>query len=68
MDPVLMLTPLAIKYADLVIMAAIHKAYQQANSMTEEELDIAIAELEVEAAEHDAWIAERLAMAREEGR
>lgn len=69
--PVLTLTPLAIKYADMVIMAAIHKAYQNADSMTEAELATEIARLE-ERAEgeggHDAWIEEKLAKAREEGR
>ena len=66
--PVLALTPLAIKYADILIMAAIHKIYQQVDSMTEEELDAAIKVKEVSAEVHDAWIAEKLAKAREEGR
>lgn len=66
--PVLTLTPLAIKYADMLIMAAIHKIYQQADSMSDEELTIAIAELETKAEAHDAWIEEKLAKARAEGR
>lgn len=67
MNPI-MLTPLAIKYLDLAIMAAIHKAYQNADGMTDEELTLAIAELEVKATDHDKWLEERLAKAREEGR
>lgn len=66
--PVITLTPLAVKYADMLIMAAIHKAYQAADSMTEEELEVAIAELETRAKDHDAWIEEKLAKARAEGR
>jgi len=66
--PVLTLTPLAVKYADMLIMAAIHKIYQEVDNMTEEELDTAILLKEAEAEEHDAWIAEKLAKAREEGR
>lgn len=68
MSAILTLTPLAIKYADMLIMAAIHKAYQQVDGMTDEELDTAIALKEAEAEGHDAWIAEKLAKAREEGR
>jgi len=66
--PVLTLTPLAVKYADMLIMAAIHKIYQQVDSMTDEELDAAIKVKEVAAEAHDAWIEEKLAKAREEGR
>ena len=66
--PVLTLTPLAIKYADILIMAAIHKIYQQADSMTDEELTAAIAIKEAAAEKHDDWIAEKLAKAKAEGR
>jgi len=66
--PVLTLTPMAIKYADMLIMAAIHKAYQQADGLTDEELTVRIAELEAKAEAHDAWIEEKLAKARAEGR
>lgn len=65
---ILTLTPLAIKYIDLLVMAAIRKGYQDADGMTPEELATATAELEGKADEHDAWIEEKLAKAREEGR
>ena len=61
--PILTLTPLAVKYADMLIMAAIHAAYQEVDGMTDEELDVAIAAKEAEAEGHDAWIAEKLAKA-----
>ena len=68
MDPILTLTPLAVKYIDLLVMAAIRKGYQDADSMTPEEMAAAIAELEGKAEEHDKWVEEKLAKAREEGR
>ena len=68
MSAILTLSPLAIKYADILIMAAIHKAYQTVDGMTDEELDAAIKVKEASAEVHDAWIEEKLAKAREEGR
>jgi hypothetical protein len=64
----LTLSPLAIKYADILIMAAIHKAYQEVDGMTDEELTAAIAVKEAAAERHDDWIAEKLAKAKAEGR
>lgn len=68
MDPILTLTPLAIKYIDLLVMAAIRKGYQDADRFTPEELAAETAKLETKAEDHDAWIEEKLAKAREEGR
>lgn len=64
MSMAITLTPLAIKYIDMLVMAAIHKGFQDADSMTDEELDTAIAELEVKAKVHSDWVKERIARAR----
>lgn len=56
----LTLTPLAIKYVDLAIMAAIHAAYQDVDGMTDEELEAAIAKKEAEAEAHDQWLEDKL--------
>ena len=57
----LLVNPLFWKYVDLAVMGAVHKAFQNADGMTDEELTAAIAELEAKAAEHDAWIDKLLA-------
>ena len=61
----IVLAPLAIKYIDMIVMAAIHKGFQDADGMTDEELEREIARLEERAADHDAWIEARLAAAKE---